>query len=47
MDRITNQHTAGHSDRYLLNDPIPVIDFRFAGMSNILIAADDDGGINM
>ena len=45
--RIENIHKAGHSERYLLNNHIPVIDFRFAVKENMLIATDDDGGVNM
>ena len=45
--RIENIHNAGHSERYLMNNHIPVIDFRFAVNENMVIAADDDGGVNM
>lgn len=45
--RMDNVHTAGHSNRYFLNDPVPILDFRFCRERNSIIGVDDDGSVLM
>lgn len=45
--RISNTHFAGHSNRYFLNDPVPILDFRFTRGSQHILAVDDDGSLLM
>lgn len=47
IDRIHNVHTAGHSNRYFLNDPVPVLDSRIASNDGMICAVDDDGCISL
>lgn len=42
-----NVHTAGHSNRYFLNDPVPILDFRFCRERNSIVGVDDDGSVLM
>ena len=45
--RVKNVHLAGHSNRYFLNDPVPVLDSRIACKDGMICAVDDDGCISL
>ena len=45
--RLTNTHFAGHSNRYFLNDVVPILDFHFSNKLKSVVAVDDDGSLIM
>lgn len=47
MFRIQNIHLAGHSNRYFLNDPVPILDFRVNKRLHQVYAVDDDGCLTL
>ena len=47
MNRLENKHLAGHSNRYFLNDPVPVLDFRVNTSMYHIYTVDDDGNVTI
>lgn len=47
LSSFKNIHKAGHSNRYFLDDPVPVLDFQLNLRLQQVYIVDDDGGITI